>query len=556
MDQSNSCNRDPYSPYTNDYVAVDYGNIFNSIQNLPVSVNNEGRESNYNLGSPDGETILDISGCEDQPIQDLTKLLKEWKQEFLLEHFVQQKVFVDVLKVIKSHHLERLLKDFEIGIQIVFEHNLEQWRQSMGAPLLYSGNTSTLTSPLSPTSSCSSSRASSPAHDSRVTPYCKEQPDSQPNIPLSTILYETTKGVMLTDFYNKFSKLQEEQRTILITLVAQFHEDKGIAMTLAGSYRLEREILERFPTERLEYYRSNKRGRIYNKFCNLKKSVGTAIGKYVSNTKSKNQPEKKYRLEKNFEPETDGEACLRALKYDNLSSEQIDSTWKACSQYRLHDIKTFGDTGAIIDKWSLYKSPSGFRLIDMDFTVAFSNGEGLLDNWEKCYDKILTFLFTDSNLKDKNLKLILEEIRKNGSLSENSRTASLLWALHGYFVPTNKSVKKDETGKNQTIKFTIKDSQESFLFLGKSFQEVEDHLNHLGQRMVSIQPFVYCIGDDILSITDIFIYFDNIRYKFFSVLRAIPLPWKSELKSWMGKIVVVDFRLLQVQEAHIRVAQQ
>ncbi|KAG5860766.1 hypothetical protein JTB14_022760 [Gonioctena quinquepunctata] len=36
--------------------------------------------------------------------------------------------------------------------------------------------------------------------------------------------------------------------------------------------------------------------------------------------------------------ENDAEACLTALKYENLSAEEFDSYWKACVKYRLNDI--------------------------------------------------------------------------------------------------------------------------------------------------------------------------------------------------------------------------
>ncbi|KAF5277253.1 hypothetical protein FQR65_LT00361 [Abscondita terminalis] len=55
-----------------------------------------------------------------------------------------------------------------------------------------------------------------------------------------------------------------------------------------------------------------------------------------------------------------------------------------------------------------------YRLIWI-YNPAFINGDGLLNNWDKCID-----------------------------LSENSRNAILFRVLHGYFVPTNKIITKDE----------------------------------------------------------------------------------------------------------------
>lgn len=109
----------------------------------------------------------------------------------------------------------------------------------------------------------------------------------------------------------------------------------------------------------------------------------------------------------------------------------------------------------------------------------------------------------------------------------DSRNACLFWALHGYFVPTTRIVtKKADCGKNVTTKFTIKDSQKSFLFVGKCLQECEDHIIYLNKMKRNIQPFVYCVGADVSSIEEMYIFFDNIRYKFFNVLRAIDICFK------------------------------
>lgn len=62
-------------------------------------------------------------------------------------------------------------------------------------------------------------------------------------------------------------------------------------------------------------------------------------------------------------PENDAESCINALKFDNLTSEEFDNCWKACSQYRLKEINSVANTAAIFEKWPFYKKPSGFRLV-------------------------------------------------------------------------------------------------------------------------------------------------------------------------------------------------
>jgi len=94
-------------------------------------------------------------------------------------------------------------------------------------------------------------------------------------------------------------------------------------------------------------------------------------------------------------------------------------------------------------------------------------------------------------------------------------------------VPTNKIIRIDPvTGKKSTIKFTIKDSQESVLFVGETQQVVEDYIAHIKKSKVSVQPSLFCVGKDIFSITDIFLYTEGVRYKFNSLLKALDICFK------------------------------
>ncbi|KAK4885691.1 hypothetical protein RN001_001962 [Aquatica leii] len=56
-------------------------------------------------------------------------------------------------------------------------------------------------------------------------------------------------------------------------------------------------------------------------------------------------------------------------------------------------------TASILDKWPFYKTPSGFRLIDMDFEVFCTTGDGLLSKWKNKRVHILQFLTSENNVK-------------------------------------------------------------------------------------------------------------------------------------------------------------
>ncbi|KAK4886924.1 hypothetical protein RN001_003195 [Aquatica leii] len=154
-------------------------------------------------------------------------------------------------------------------------------------------------------------------------------------------------------------------------------------LSLACSHRLEQEILKRFPTEKLEFYRVTKRGKIYNKYANIKSTFKSAVSGHIASSKTKSK-ETETRHEKNFvmlsEPEDNAESCIRCLKYDNLGVAEFDQCWKACARYRLTQIKKLASTKSIMETWPFYKAPSGYRLIDIDYKICFDDSDGLILN--------------------------------------------------------------------------------------------------------------------------------------------------------------------------------
>lgn len=111
-------------------------------------------------------------------------------------------------------------------------------------------NFSNLSGPPSPALSTES--VPSTSGSSRFSPYRRSSTSDETNmITLSTILNETPKGIMLVEYYKKYAKFEDEQRSLLINTCAHFFEENSIKMSMAESYRLEKEILERFPTEKL-----------------------------------------------------------------------------------------------------------------------------------------------------------------------------------------------------------------------------------------------------------------------------------------------------------------
>ncbi|XP_060657749.1 uncharacterized protein LOC132792404 [Drosophila nasuta] len=67
-------------------------------------------------------------------------------------------------------------------------------------------------------------------------------------------------------------QLDAVQRLLLIQLICSYYEDNRLHLTLQRSHLLEREILQLFPKEQLCFYRTERRGKIYVRFTNMKRN--------------------------------------------------------------------------------------------------------------------------------------------------------------------------------------------------------------------------------------------------------------------------------------------
>lgn len=93
-------------------------------------------------------------------------------------------------------------------------------------------------------------------------------------------------------------------------------------------------------------------------------------------------------------------------------------------------------------------------------------------------------------------------------------------------MPNQKVVRKDNTGTKTVTRYTIKDSQDSFIFIARTAQAVEDHIQFLNERGENVQPFVVVIGEDVLTFREIFVMFDGVKFPMVSFLRATDVCFK------------------------------
>lgn len=74
-------------------------------------------------------------------------------------------------------------------------------------------------------------------------------------------------------------------------------------------------------------------------------------------------------------------------------------------------------------------------------------------------------------------------------------------------------------------RFTIKDSQQAFIFEGESVQQIEDHLDFLKTKNTNIQPLILVLSKND-GCEEYFVYLDGYKLKFKKLLRAVDICLK------------------------------
>lgn len=143
-----------------------------------------------------------------------------------------------------------------MGTKILFEHCLEIWRESLGIPIASNNNTqgnssSTIVVPYSANQSNILTNYSQPV--SPINSYCSSSSSASTNdsyFKLADVL-NTSRGSLLVDFYIQNNHFNEKERNLLIHFIVQYFQENGLKMTLLQSHKIEKEIIERFPNEKL-----------------------------------------------------------------------------------------------------------------------------------------------------------------------------------------------------------------------------------------------------------------------------------------------------------------
>lgn len=135
------------------------------------------------------------------------------------------------------------------------------------------------------------------------------------------------QGQALTKYYQTHKRFTPAQRSQLLQIIVDFFDAHNYHLSLHTSHNLEWQILKMFPSEKLEYYRTEKRGKIYVKFSNKKRYKRDSL--YNRNNKRILDTTKRLRFLHTpivyFPPDIDNSNNLVAQQ--KLSSQQQHSNY-------------------------------------------------------------------------------------------------------------------------------------------------------------------------------------------------------------------------------------
>ncbi|XP_059225338.1 uncharacterized protein LOC106093189 [Stomoxys calcitrans] len=332
---------------------------------------------------------------------------------------------------------------------------------------------------------------------------------------LSRILNETSGGQVIMNYYEKHKILREEHRTALINVIARYIDANGCTLSLSESNNLENQIVEMFPTEREEFYRTSKRGRLYNKIANMKRVYKKfkRDAEIMPSASNPNSPGSG-RIKEEFVEELD-DAMIQDMRSGIQSSEDFMEFWKRTQSARLKDIDTIDTLTNILEKWPEYKQTNAEQYMGMDFVAKFPSATRFSDVFYTNYSKLEKMLFA----KVSTCSVGYKHLQVYRTCSTESKHLIMLWVLHQLF-PPNHQTKVDEMGIKRKKRYSIQDSQNSCICVRGSRTGIESMLR---MRTTATPPMILAIGEMGGEIEEVSVYFEGLQYPCNSVVQAAQL---------------------------------
>ncbi|KAL5234102.1 hypothetical protein ACI65C_001512 [Semiaphis heraclei] len=461
------------SSISNDERSVESPNIINSFSSNYSELSQQNHDTSF---KPYLLSLVD-QNC-------LKETLIGWNMDFLYETCLAECIDIEALQSISTSQIEKLLSTFPMGVKIKFEKNIKQLRNKPEEDSVDRMKRSTVS-----TSSFSN------------VPVCH----ISPQFSLHNVLSNNYHGVMITNYYKSNNTLNESCRSLLIDLIISSLIEKSIPMSVGLANTIAKTIVETFTTELKETYfvrdTDNKapKGKLYSKYFNKIRSL-------KNHGLVSEGPCKKSKIEKNILTRTsaafndelvveeDPQIYISQLNHDELSWPDVESIWKKTTVFRLKSFKISNYSATDLQQtWPHYMKPLGYKLVDIDFQCLYKEASNMLNMFDN--SKINLIKVIDQRLKDAANKKIYNDMIENSQITESSKSCIIMYLLHAILIPTNKKSTTNSQGKKTIIKYSIQDSQNSFMMVAPTAVEIEEILKRKYNVGDAIQPscaFVHC----------------------------------------------------------------
>ncbi|TMW52952.1 hypothetical protein DOY81_001985 [Sarcophaga bullata] len=387
-------------------------------------------------------------------------------------------------------------------------------------------NTSKIIKPLIiPTSSTTTTTTTATTTPSNVVPIIVKPPKGMATIPvrynLRQILEETNGGQVIVNYYEKHKILREEHRTALISTIARYIDTHGSGLSISESNQLEAQIVEMFPTEKEEFYRTNKRGRIYNKVANMKR-VYKKLNSFQSQAADGQTPEPSSPastisfIKEEEDIEFYDEYSLNEWRSKEHTPEKYILFWKKTQKTRLKNIEDIEPLQQILELWPEYKQHNAVEFIHLDFCAKYPEATIFSEVFYNNKTKLEKMLYHKLSTCSAGYKYMQQYQKCN----RESQNLIILWVLHQLF-PPNHNVVIDEMGNKRKKRYSIQHSQNAYICIRSSLASLESTLK--SQLGLASPPMILIVGELAGDIDQIFVYFEGVRFPMDSVVLAAQL---------------------------------
>ncbi|GAB0095137.1 hypothetical protein DMENIID0001_104890 [Sergentomyia squamirostris] len=334
---------------------------------------------------------------------------------------------------------------------------------------------------------------------------------------LETELRKSFQGQKILENYRRYKILGKADQNNLTRVVANYHLMTKMPLSAQVYTFYATKIQELFPSENKETYylpanykqRRAPRGKLYDRFCNMKRqskadeqllvrNISTYGSYQVQNPNfddSLQQACEQFQLQY---AEDDYITMKNWLMENDEPWQEVVSEWSKSSPYRLNEIRKTGDVSKSAENWPRYRDPQGFELIDIDFAQMYPDKSvEMLLNFDSFVESVQPIFSTE--VKDKwSVKQL--EILESFDTNKDTKDCIAALLLHAVMHPPVLPGR---------IKLSITEAQRDLVLM------IDDIMNLDNERdkWDPAEPKVVAVGTTIEDLHEFYVDFDGILYQ-------------------------------------------